>query len=32
MAEVLIGLAVVGVCIHVLFGYIAIVETFFDGR
>lgn len=32
MAEVLIGLAIVGVCSHVLFGYIAIVETFFNGR
>jgi len=32
MAELLIGLAVVGVCIHVLFGYLVLVETFFDGR
>lgn len=32
MAEFLIGLAVFGMCLHVLFGYLAIVETFFNGR
>jgi len=32
MAELLIGLAVVGVCINILFGYLALVETFFSGR
>jgi hypothetical protein len=29
MAEVLIGLAVVGVCIHVLGAYIAVVDHYF---
>jgi hypothetical protein len=29
MAELLIGLLVVGVCVHVLGGYIAIVEHYF---
>ena len=30
MAELLIGLLVVGVCVYVLGGYIAIVEDYFE--